>query len=165
MRRIELLLIGIALAAGGCTMNGGFGDGGPRSVDRVDRLDLIAQGVAEDWDDRPGPDGVKARLFQYQVVRREPVAVQGTGDTEFMLYEGDVRGRLVANTPAFYTWRLAPGQLRQYESQFYGIPCFAVVLPWGTRTPSSKEVTLVARYLAPDGSVLYSAPTSIIVGR
>jgi len=160
MRAAVMVGIALSVAAAGCNGLGRRG-AGPPTVDRVDRVDLILNSPAVvDWDGRGGPDGVSVRLYLYQIDKGKVRTVVGSGAFEFFLYEGVV-GRAAVEGPPFHRWRFTAEQMREHlAADMYRLWCHPLLLQWGDHVPAAANVTLIARYTAPDGGGAYSAPAS-----
>lgn len=156
-----MLLLGGALCVCGCPQGPEkVGSLPPRTVAEVDSILLQALPAAVNWDDRPGPDGLQVRVLFFRRGRALPVTVSGM--LEFALYEGNVARDTPAAQP-FHTWRFSDRQLTGYLTRApagwgYGMP-----LAWGSRAPGTGTVTLVGKYISPDGRALLSAPVAIAI--
>lgn len=132
----------------------------PKPVDVADAVDFwAAPPAAINWDEVPGPDGIQARLFLFQVNRPEPVLVTGT--IEFLMYAGRAeRGAVVPGEP-LKTWRFTGDELvglRVRDMVGWG---YATRLGWDGDVPKGPVVTFRVRYQPPQGPPVYSAPMSI----
>ena len=132
----------------------------PRAVDRADIVDLWAVPPAViNWDDVPGPDGVRVCVFLYRSDRPEPVLVKG--EIEFLMFDGRVPRDGLTTAKPFQVWRYAEKELA--ASQMRGVAGwgYAAQLGWGRNVPKSAAITVTARYLPPTGSPLYASPFSL----
>ncbi len=159
--KIWSLLILVSLAAVGCGPAGLHPDA-PRPVARIDAIELRAMPTAVNWDDDPGPDGLRAEVYCYRVDQPEPMPIEGV--LEFVLYEGRLRRSELAAAEPILIWRFTDRELSQMLVRRMGLWGYAVQLGWGDRVPQSASVTLVARHRSPEDGLVQSAPISISMG-
>jgi hypothetical protein len=164
MRRVVLCSLILAAAImGGCgSMRKGVSPTPPKPVDRAIAIDLWAvPPAAINWDDVPGPDGVQVNVFLYQADRAEPVLVKGT--IEFTMFEGRrPREGLEAAQP-LRQWKYTEQELATREIRGPAGWGYAAQLGWGKDVPKSAVVTLLVRYLPPQGPPVSSAPVVIAI--
>ena len=131
----------------------------PEPVTKVDHIDILSMPAALNFDHRPGPDGVRVTVYLYRLDRPEPVTIEGT--LELMVYEEKVSPSDLHTREPFHVWRFGPEKLAR--QLFRGIVGwgYAMDLHWGTRGPRSRTISLVARYLPPEGPDVYSDPVVI----
>ena len=162
-----LVCLGVACLAAGC---GGPAPGAkelksvsatpPRPVDVVDRVDFwAAPPAAINWDEIPGPDGVQARVFLFQMNRADPVLVSGS--LEFLMYPGRIRQGEPPPADPLKVWTFSGDQLAANRARSMVGWGYAAQLGWGKDVPTVPIITLRARYQPLDGPVVYSAPISI----
>jgi len=132
----------------------------PKPVDRVIHVELqLPDSAAINWDTDPEPDGLRVMVRLYQASRQHGVrAVLVSGAIDFLLFEGSPPKRPADAGKPFFTWTFTRDQLPAYMARRYGLWCYAMQLDWGKRTPRAKQIWLVARYRAPEGSPIYSSP-------
>jgi len=149
-------------AAAGCQDGDGLVRGRPVSLDRIDRVNLWAEPMAINWDRDPAPDGVNVRVYLYRLRGRDVQTATGRGEIELLLFEGADEAALRAEP--FHTWRFTASELKPFLAHdAYGLWCHQMGLPWGDHVPTTASVTMVARYIDTGGSVVTSAPASILV--
>ncbi|MEM7236194.1 MAG: hypothetical protein AAF517_28785 [Planctomycetota bacterium] len=142
----------------------GVGCGGRQTVPTgpVQKLVLLTAPAAVNLDDKPGQDGVPATVYFGQVQPETTVRVT-EGELELLVFEGHVRDPIgtgaAPNSRAVYSAEsLAPRGARTGVGLFG----YRVVGRW--KPPiRSDQVTLLARYIRPDGQVISSAPVSVRV--
>jgi hypothetical protein len=154
-----LLLAGVMAA--GCDMSRrGVSATPPRPVEQVDVVQLWANPpAAVNWDDVPGPDGVRLNVFLFQQDAVAPVLIKGT--LELTMYAGrfgpeDLRGTRPMQTWIFTEQELATRQVSSMVGWGY-----AIQLGWGRNAPAMSSVTLVACYKSPKGISVKSVPLMI----
>jgi|WetSurMetagenome_2_1015567.scaffolds.fasta_scaffold16777_2 hypothetical protein len=137
----------------------------PSPVQEVDAIELWANPpVAVDWNNVPGPDGVRVSAFLYQNRSGRVKAVLVDGTIDFLLYDGRIDDADLARAKPMQTWSFTGPDLAALEVR--GPPGwgYAVQLGWGSNVPKSSRVTLVLRYTSLDGFVAYSRPLVIGAG-
>ena len=153
------VIVGAALAAG-CANTHRVSTTPPWPVDRVDYIDVWATPPAAiNWDDVPGPDGVRLNVFLYQANRAEPV--MGKGTLEFTMYEGHQKSDAMAAAKPLRTWTFTTQELATRQVRTMAGWGYAIQLGWGRDVPKSAGVTFVARYLPAQGTPTASAPIMI----
>ncbi len=162
MRPAVLGHLAAALTAGlmavGC--GGATRTGAPLArTSTVDAVNLQAFPAAVNWDDNPGPDGLRARVYLFQA---EPTqAVPAAGLLEFLLYEGTPGRDDLAAAEPIREWTYGPDRLPRYaERSLVGVG-YAFALGWGAEVPEAETVTLVARYTPPGARPVQSSPVAV----
>lgn len=161
LRTAVALLIVSGVLTIGCQPTG-VHPNAPAPVSRIDAVELRAMPSAVNWDDDPGPDGLRVEVFCYRFDQPEPAPAEGT--LEFMLYEGRLRGPELASAEPVLIWRFTDRQLRPKLVRRMGLWGYSVQLAWGDRVPKSPSVTLIARHKSPEDRIVRSAPISISMG-
>jgi len=152
-------------AACGCAQDATkVGSTPPAPVAEVDSVSLWVRPGALNWDDRPGPDGVQTQVYFFRTDPGHTLPLTVSGTVEFSLYEGNVRGTDLAKARPWRTWKFTARELSGFLSRGWAGWCYSITLPWGAKAPESETVTLVAKYISPDGRELYAAPASIAIG-
>ena len=134
----------------------------PKPVARVDRIEVLATPVALNFDNHPGPDGIAVKVYLFRLDRPEPVTV--AGKLELMLYDEKISSSDLHAREPFHVWRLGPDELAMHLSRGIVGWRYAMDLQWGSRRPRSGMISLVIRYLPPEGPSVYSDPVAIAVG-
>ncbi len=151
-----ILALGL-FALGGCASRRSEGSAGGRPVER---LDLFLLPLALDLDGRPGPDALGARV--YAGSRRSAIGAPLTsGRLEMLLFDGVVRADELGQATPLRVWSYEGGKLAAYAQKTSIGTGYRFILSWGEQAPRKERITLVARYTAPDGFVVTSAPGSI----
>jgi hypothetical protein len=134
----------------------------PKPVDKVDYIDLWAvPPSAINWDDVPGPDGVRVRAFLYLADRAEPVLIRGT--LEFLMFADRIHQADVLTTEPTQVWSFSDQELATRQVRAAHGWGYAAQLGWGKNVPKSPVVTLVARFKPYEGRPLYSMPMLVAV--
>lgn len=134
----------------------------PAPVAQVSQVDLQVMPTAINFDDRPGPDGLRAMVFLYQVHSDGKVeTVLGEGTLELVLFDGRIEESAILSTAPLHVWKFTSPELRPFSRRGmvgwgYGFP----QLLWGQDAPTKSVVTLVARFTGA-GRTVYSAPVAI----
>ena len=168
MTRCVLLSLLVLLAAAGCTVpSTGHRMTSPsltppQPVDQADVVELWAvPPAAINWDEDPGPDGIRGQILLYsnRNAGAETVLVKGT--LECLMYEGRVPRDGLPTARPQRTWTFTSQELatRQVRSMVgWG---YAAQLGWGRQVPASASVTFAVRYTPSAGPTIYSAPVVI----
>lgn len=155
--KLVLMLAGAAVMPG-CPMGG---DAMPAPVAAVVAMEMQVNLRAVDWDGRPGPDGLEARVRLY---RGEPLrAVPVSGTLQFLLFEGRLRPEQIEGATPLRTWSFVGEPLQRRAGRDMVGWHYVLRLEWGLDVPKAPSVTLISRYKLPDGRWLYSRPNSSIV--
>jgi hypothetical protein len=164
MTRVVLVGLLLVAAAAGCGSLRNNPAEPPEPVDAADAIDLWANPpVAVNWDDVPGPDGVRTNVFLYRADRAAPVLVKGT--LEVTMYEGRIHEADILKAVPRQTWTLTEQELA--TRQMRGPPGWGYYLQlgWGRNVPASAIVTVLACYKSPKRPPIYSAPLVVSVGK
>jgi hypothetical protein len=151
----------LALAlVGGCTTSPHHPEAGGGGGRAVERLDLLLTPIALDLDGKPGADGFGARV--YASSRRSAVGtILSEGQLEITMYDGVVRPEDLSKAKPLRTWTYSPAELKPHaQKTSIGIG-YRFALAWATPPPHEERITVIARYLAPDGVHIPSAPGTI----
>ena len=133
----------------------------PEPEEQADAIELWANPpVAVNWNDDPGPDGVRVSVFLYQYRGNRVTSVLIKGTLEFLMYDGRLDDTELAHAMPMQTWTYTEQELATREVR--GPPGwgYATQLAW-THVPKSSRVTLVVGYRSPKGETLYSRPLVI----
>jgi hypothetical protein len=129
----------------------------------IDQLHLLVTSVALNLDDKPGADGVGVRLYASHRGETEALAIT-TGTLDILMFDGNVPlEELPTHTP-LYTWSFPAAKLTAQLQETSIGTSYRFAALWGEHEPKDDRVTLVARYTAPGGQPIYSAPSSVPVG-
>jgi hypothetical protein len=134
----------------------------PDLVTQVDAIELWANPpVAVNWNDVPGPDGVRVSAFLYQIRGNKVTSVLVEGTLEFFMYDGRVDDADVSRAKPMQTWRFNGQEMAALVVR--GPPGwgYAVQLGWGDNAPKSSRVTMILCYKSPKGAVTFSRPLVI----
>jgi hypothetical protein len=144
-----LMLVGVL----GC-------EGPPRSA-VVDRIQIMTPQMATNLDGQAGPDAVQAIIFFFRSVGDRTETVLGEGSLQLDLYDGRLQAAEIAAHNPIATWTYTSDELMQFRAKEYGLWHYRLVLPWKDITPKRSAVTLVAKYTARNGAVMFSQPVTI----
>ncbi|MBN2508402.1 MAG: hypothetical protein JXQ71_17120 [Verrucomicrobia bacterium] len=150
---VPLLLLA---AAAGCARRAAAPRSSPAG-EAIDRINLICRPVALDFDKHPGPDGIGVTLYASSLTAPKTVRIP-TGTLHVLLWDGVFKPGDLAATAPFRTWTYTAAELKRLSfTSSIGI-CYPLALQWGDTKPSQLRVTVLARYLVPDGAVIQSPP-------
>ena len=157
----SLLCAGVLGMALGCgPSRRGVSRTPPRLVDHADAIELWAMPPAAiNWDEVPGPDGVRVSVYLYLAEQAQPVLVKGS--LEFMMYEGRRPHEGPETVQPFRTWQFTEQELLTHQMRGPAGWGYAAQLGWGRDVPKSAVITLLARYLPPAGPPVASSPIVI----
>jgi len=154
-RRIAAVLLAGLPWTAGCQL-AGLSSSSPRPAKQVDEVFVrLSPPTALNWDDRPGPDGLQARVNFFR--HDDDLSVPVDGTVEFELFEGRTSEKSVAEKQPFYTWRFENGELERHLSKTIVGWGYEMRLPWD-RPPKVSSITLVTRHRSSEGKVRTSKP-------
>ena len=134
----------------------------PEPVEQADAIELWANPpVAVNWNDEPGPDGVRVSVFLYQYAGQPVTSVLIKGTLEFLMYDGRVDESRTGAPPS--PCRRGPTPSRNWPRARSAAP------PAGATPPSWPGPTCRKRrgspwwraYLSPKGTAFFSRPLVI----
>lgn len=169
MRNGAYILLLSALLVGCGEEAGVVGSTPPRPSAVVDNiLCEITPPVVQNFDNKPGPDGLQVRLMFFRNGQDLPVTV--SGPVEIQIFEdrsqsatASSRAQSVPATP-FHTWKFESGQINRYlRKTLYGW-VYVVPLQWGQHVPQSDKIAIRAIYKLSDQRTIASSATMIPMG-
>jgi hypothetical protein len=129
----------------------------------IQEINLFCAPAAMSFDNVPGPDGISVRIYAGNFRQPKPVAIT-SGTLEILLFDGAVTADELAKAAPLHVWSLPAQELgRHVQKTSVGIS-YTLALRWGKDKPTRNRVTVVARYLSPDGGKVHSAPTVVFAG-
>lgn len=159
---ISRLLTGLSLAAlvavAGCPP---MGPPAPMGVSHVDKIMLMSSPAPINWDSRPGPDGLQARVILFQIDQDLPVLL-AAGTLEFLLFSDRVSDEDILTGKPVLKWAFPADRLAEHRTHGRIGWEYKFRLPWAGKPPKCLTATLIARYASPDGEPIYSKP--IVIG-
>jgi len=165
-RALSACLLAAAVALGGCQTGGkrlSVSTVPPAPVRQVDKIDLMLFPPAPlNWNDDPGLDGFQVQVLFWRLDRKLSVTIDGT--LEFLLYEGRCGPEDLARRKAFQTWTYKEPELSSFLGRTYVGWAYAMRLGWGRHVPTTRTVTLVARFTPKDGQTCWSLPAQVAMG-
>lgn len=132
----------------------------PTSDSPIDSLHLLVTSVALDLDKLPGPDGVGVRIYASRKDSTEAVPIM-SGTLEILMFDGSVSADQVASVEPIKKWSYPAETLKKYVQKTSIGTSYRFAALWGDAKPKDARVTVVTRYIAPDGKQIYSAPGSV----
>lgn len=156
MKHLCTCSILLALLAG-C----GVLSGGPDPVAQVDQVNLMVPvQAAVSLSGQGGPDGLLAAVLFTRDDHPKPLAVSGT--LTLMMFDGRVNVEQITSSKPAHQWSFTASELsRMLGTNEYGMYTYRLVLPWGPTPPRNTIITLVAKYIPPQGPPVYSAPINV----
>jgi hypothetical protein len=137
---------------------GGASPGGPSGA--IQELSLFSAPVAVNFDGLPGPDGLSLRVYAGNAQLPKSLPIK-TGTLEVLMFDGLIKAEEAATAKPLHVWSYPATDLIGY-GQKTSIGMSYVLTPlWGKDKPTKNRVTVLVRYLPPQGITLYSAPTVI----
>lgn len=146
-------LLTLALLAPGCASL----PGGGRAVGE---LHLFGASTPLNLDTRPGPDGVGVRLYASAAGGAEGIPIRD-GILEVLLFDGSVSTAAARSQEPLKIWNFDAKALKAFEGKTSLGVGYQLALRWTPAVPRQAAITVIARYLPPDGPALWS--TSNIV--
>ncbi len=160
MLRCVLIGLAVALLTGCASSRQGTTSGNAAPNSPIDRIHIISQPVAINFDQLPGADGFGVTLFA--TTAREPKSVAiPEGKLEILMYDGLLKVREFATTKPLKTWTYTAEELRAYAANGSIGVGYRLTPQWGDQVPTQNRITVLARYTSPTGAVRYSEPTVI----
>lgn len=160
-----LLCAALLLAAAGCDTDApparsGASVAAPSSgSSRIDEINLIAMPVPVNLESLPGVDGVMLKVFAVDSRHPHTQPIR-TGTLELLLFDGLVRPSAAMTNGWLHQWSFPAVELSGYAFTTTTIGTgYTFRLGWGLDRPHQEQITLIARYLAPGGAAIYSAPS------
>ncbi len=132
------------------------------SSQSIDQLHLLVTSVALNLDGKPGADGVGVRLYASHRGETDALPIT-TGTLDILMFEGNVPLDELPNHEPRHTWSYPAEKLKAQLQETSIGTSYRFAALWGEDQPKSERVTLVARYTAPGGQPVYSAPSSVPV--
>ena len=124
----------------------------------ITEVNLVTMPVALNLNATPGADGVQIRVFFVAQDHSETVPITA-GTLEITAYDGSVNP--TSTMKPFHNWNFDPNDLALDLFNSAIGTGYDLILSWAPRILTQKRVTVVARYLPPQGPVVVSAPSSI----
>jgi hypothetical protein len=149
-------LLGLVVALTGCATGGS--QPAPATTQAIREINLLIQPVALNLDANPGADGIALKVFA--VAEGSPKAVPiRKGALDIEAYDGT----LEAGQPSgsFHTWHFEPADLAPHQFNTALGTGYNLTLSWAPKVLRRDRVTVAARYVAPDGQAVVSAPIAI----
>ena len=113
----------------------------------------------------PAPDAV---VMDVLLFGHQGGGMPVTGSLEILFFEGKATQDLMNRKP-FHVETFSNAVLRRGTGSGLreGMGLLGVsyqgAVPWGAKPPACKEITIVGRYVPPEGSPVMSEPTSVIL--
>jgi len=130
----------------------------------LEALYMLTTPFAVNLDGIPGPDGIAIKIYASGQNQTRSLPIE-SGALEVLLYDGLVADVGALETAPLRTWKFTADQLKPYEIQSAIGANYQLALPWGDKKPQKSRVTVVARYVTPKNTFIYSAPSTIAVGQ
>jgi len=122
----------------------------PAPVDAPTDMVVRTPPTAVNWDDRPGADGIPVLVHLFRRPDGSlPVMVRGR--IRFDLYEGILRPEDISAASPWRTWQFQGEQLRLRAVRTPEGWGYAFRLDFSNAPPATSAVTVVTRYVGPDG--------------
>jgi len=155
---LALLLCGF-----GCTSTKPPASAAPRAQDagsRIIELNLLTMPVAVNLDGIPGVDGFAIRVYPSDGAHPKAQPIR-SGALDILMYDGLVSATDWRSRAPRQTWSFTAAELKQRAFSTAIGTGYKFALSWGNNPPSGNKLTILVRYQSPDGSVVYSEPSSI----
>ncbi len=129
----------------------------------VDTLVLLSAPTAVDVAPAPGPDGIEIKIYALTKSKSKPIAIT-SGKLEVLLFDGVINEQTPADVKPLRVWTRPAADLKGFANKTAIGVSYPLTLLWGESRPKQDMITIVARYIAPDGRTIYSGPSTIPVG-
>ncbi len=160
-KNLLLCLCGSLLA--GLLVACNTGRPGRASASPVDTLVLLSAPVAVDVEPTPGPDGIAVHLYALSQTKTKALEISA-GQLEVLLFDGVINEQTPADVKPLRVWNRSAAELKSFANKTAIGFSYPLTLLWGESRPQKNMVTIVARYIGPDGRMIYSGPSTIAVG-
>ena len=160
-----LVLLSLFLGAAGCVTSGPRAKPAPKepsSKARVDELDLVTMPVAVNLESKLGLSGIQVKIYASDSQRPKPHAITD-GTLEILMFEGLVGDSFDQTNRCRHLWSFPARDLLTSAVTTTVGTGYLFPLAWGKDRPRADKITVVARYLPPQGPVIYSAPSYISI--
>ncbi len=155
------LLLSLVLLLSGC------GTSAPSasvasSASHLDELDLVTSPVAVNLQSQLGVNGIPVKVYavDYHLPKTQPIR---DGTVQILMFEGLVRDAFDQTNRCRHVWSYPARDLALYTFRTTVGTGYLFPLAWGKDQPRTDKIALVARYLAPQGRTLYSAPSYVLL--
>ena len=149
-----VLLAAMFLAAGCAT--------GPGRGGRIDALHILSMPVALDLDGSPGSDGFGVTLYGNKAAVAKCVPIT-TGTIEIRMFDGAPQEDAKTNAAPRRVWTFSSTDLKNKMIKNSVGTGYRFALRWEDAAPLQSRITIVARYVPPEGNIVQSLPTTIAV--
>ena len=161
-RRV-LIAWGVAWLLVGCVSDRrtpGAAAGGSKGP--VEQIHVLTGPTALNFDQLPGPDGFMARVYATSTKSAATVPIQN-GTLEVLMFDGVLKDENPASSKPLRVWTYPANELKPYGQRASVGFAYVLTFLWGDARPTQDKITIVARYVPPRGSPIYSGPTSISI--
>jgi hypothetical protein len=161
-----LMLLSLLLGAAGCVTSGPEArkpaPKEPSSKARVDELDLVTMPVTVNLESKLGLNGIQVKIYASDFQRPKPHAIT-EGTLEILMFEGLVGESFDQTNRCRHVWSFPARDLPTSAVTTTVGTGYLFPLAWGKDRPRADKITVIARYLPPQGPMIYSAPSYISI--
>jgi hypothetical protein len=159
-----LMLLSLLLGSAGCVTSGPRAKPAPngRSSGRIDELDLVTMPVAVNLESKLGLNGIEVKIYACDYQRPKPQPIK-EGTLEILMFEGLVGDSFDQTNRCRHLWSFPARDLVTSAVSTTVGTGYLFPLAWGKDRPHADKITVVARYLPPQGPMIYSAPSYISI--
>ena len=118
--------------------------------------------VAVNLDARPGADGFAIKIYAGGRGNPRPTAIT-KGTLEILMYDGVLMAPRPEEVPPLHRWTFTANYLDAHQFRTAIGIGYAFTLAWETNRPMQNRITVLARYVPPEGSPVYSSPSTLSV--
>lgn len=138
----------------------------PAPSPTVNAIELSAMPTAINFDNIPGPDGVRIRIVLWQIVSDVPRAIAlEKGIVECLLFEGQVAPDSLNEKKPAIIWRYSADSLSRSMSKSIVGYKYNTSLRWNDENaPKGSTITIAVRLLRPGRPPLYAKPINLALG-
>ena len=159
MNRLSTLLLALLLVAflpAGCSSPS---SSSPAAPEAIREINLLVMPTALTLDGQPGADAVAVKIFAATAAHAQTAPLRN-GVLEVIAFDGTLDPALP--TDPFHTWRFTPADLARRESKSVLGTGYDLTLSWSPKVLRTGRLTLVARFLPPQGRPVLSAPSFVV---
>jgi len=128
----------------------------------IDKLMLmVAPPSAINWDEKPGPDGVRVKIYLFQGNGAKGAIGLKKGTIELMLFDGRITIGQIDEAVPTHRWRYTAAQLKGALNKTQGGYAYGLALPFEQKVPQKDIITVWARIPRPEGGPIRSRPVHL----
>ena len=134
----------------------------PTRKQAVAHLYLFARPVAVRSENARTPDGFVVTLYATRGNNAQGVVIK-SGKLEILMFDGVLKDNDPQSATPLHIWTYPAAELNKYMGKSSLGMAYHFTPQWGQAKPTRNNITVVARYIPPQGSAIYSSASTISV--